>query len=460
MKHSTLQLFNLSTLACAAFAALAANAVTPEVTSVTMAQDAQTREVTITYTMDNAPAVVTLDIQTNAIVNGETVWASIGGEAVCNATGDVWKKVDASGGTIKWHPDLSWPDHRIPAGGARAVVTAWALDNTPDYLVVNIMATSPTARRTYYPSVDFLPGSELGQKGAITNNPAYKRGYVVMRKIMAKDVVWNMGSVGEGGSNETLHEAQLTNNYYIGVFEFTQGQMLTLNNFKDGYGSEKITPYFTEENTGRPFDMKATRYIHIRLWYNAAGQGQTGTEWPNKPNAYSILGELRKLTGVDFDLPSEGEWEFAARAGHGSGYWGDGSPISIADGEDANLNRLARYSKTVTVASPVATTPPSEGGTAIVGSYAPNDWGLYDMLGNVSEFCLDAYVANNASLGGKVRTGTPTGQAENRVLRGGNYSSGAIACRSAARTYTAQGSMGANDSQKFGFRLACRAGLK
>ena len=203
----------LTMLVMLALGAATANAAVPEVTSVTMTQTPD-RLVTIAYTLTDAPAVVTLDIQTNATVNGETVWASIGGEHIWNATGDVWKKVDAASGTISWHPDLSWPDHRVAAGGARAVVTAWALDNTPDYMVVDIMsdgkAATKDARCTYYPAVDFLPGSELGQKGAITNNPAYKTGYVVMRKIMAKDVIWNMGSVGEDGSNRSTKRSSRT----------------------------------------------------------------------------------------------------------------------------------------------------------------------------------------------------------------------------------------------------------
>ena len=66
------------------------------------------RKVTITYTITDAPAVVTLDIETNIVVNGETTgWASIGGEHIWNATGDVWKKVGSSGtfnGRITWLP--------------------------------------------------------------------------------------------------------------------------------------------------------------------------------------------------------------------------------------------------------------------------------------------------------------------------------------------------------------------
>ena len=86
--------FNLL-LAAATSAALptATLAATPEVTSVAMAQSSMSRLVTITYTLANAPAVVTLDVQTNANTSAaasDPGWTSIGGEAVCNAQGDVW----------------------------------------------------------------------------------------------------------------------------------------------------------------------------------------------------------------------------------------------------------------------------------------------------------------------------------------------------------------------------------
>ena len=78
MNHSTLQLFNLSTLA-AAFAALAAGAE-PRVdqNAVTLTQDPQSRLVSVTYTLTGEPAVITVDFQTNAVANAETGWLSIG----------------------------------------------------------------------------------------------------------------------------------------------------------------------------------------------------------------------------------------------------------------------------------------------------------------------------------------------------------------------------------------------
>ena len=65
-------------------------AAVPEITGVTMAQDS-TRLVTINYTLSDAPAVVTLDVQTNSVEGGVENWTSIGGEFVWNAQGDVWR---------------------------------------------------------------------------------------------------------------------------------------------------------------------------------------------------------------------------------------------------------------------------------------------------------------------------------------------------------------------------------
>ena len=132
----------LTIAALAAATSAALPAAVPEVSGVTMAQ-ASDRLVTITYTLADAPAVITLDVQTN--VTGD-VWASIGGEAVWNAMGDVWKKVETGSRTITWRPDLSWPDHVIADGGARAVVTAWSLGKVPSTMPMRISAASrPTA---------------------------------------------------------------------------------------------------------------------------------------------------------------------------------------------------------------------------------------------------------------------------------------------------------------------------
>ena len=446
----------LTAVAFAATTSAALTAAVPEISGVTMAQ-ASDRLVTITYTLADAPAVVTVDVQTN--VMGD-VWASIGGEAVWNATGDVWKKVETGSHTITWRPDHSWPDHKIADGGARAVVTAWALDNTPDYMAVDISAAAQPDTQTYYPAADFVPGG--------VTNSLYKTTTLLMRKIMAKDVTWTMGSTTLENQNrqaarEATHQVKLANNYYIGVYEITQSQWGEI-----GSGSGAAA-YFTAEKSMRP--MENVSYNEIRT--STSTTANNVYNWPNDPNPSSFLGRLKGRTGILFDLPSEAQWEFAARAGHGSGYWGDGSAIKN-ETTDSHLAALGRYLyDNPGGSSSTDTLSPSEGGTAIVGSYAPNSWGLYDMNGNVWEWCLDWFQANIATTtdtSGELYAGrvnvNPASPAnclsgdspENnaRVKRGGAWNETAQTCRPAFR----QTVMPAYRGNVNGLRVVCTAGLE
>ena len=451
-------------LAAAAGATL--SAAVPEVTGVTMTQ-ANDRLVTINYTLSDAPAVVTLDIQTNA--TGDT-WASIGGEGIWNAMGDVWKRVETGSRTITWHPDHSWPDHKVADGGARAVVTAWALENTPDYMVVDLVVSN-TVR--YYPGVDFLPGSEMGQRGAVTNNIAYKTSKLVMRKIMARGIEWRRGSIAaespQDDGRETPHVVTLTNNYYIGIFEITQAQW---NNIKP----RSITPHFQVEGAMRPMDK--VLYNVVRLGNgnitdsSAFATAIANYSWPRPPHPSSFLGLLRGRTGLDFDLPSESQWEFAARAGHGSGYWNDGTEL-VTSAAHYGMGHLGRISSNNPGSTSMdSSLAPSQGGTAIVGSYKPSDWGLYDMHGNVFELCLDWYETNVKEFGGRVNIDfdvpgkTLSGaqmdgtSASSRTRRGGAFSHAASNARAGARL-TARADYNESDPHKInGIRVVCTAGLR
>ena len=418
-------------------------AETPEVTNVSMVQPQRTRRVTITYTL-SAQAVVTLDVQTNCVVNGETKWLSIGGEALWNTEGDVWKRVDAGSRTITWRPDKSpWAGHVIAAGGARAVVTAWALDNTPNYMVVDIRPGAQPNSQKYYPAADYLPGGLL-------ENENYRKHDLVMRKIMAQGIAWNMGSLYETlrGSSETMHQVTMTNDYYIGVFEFTQAQWACVN-------AARPTP---ANYSGEMRPVECVSHDEIRLCADQAASDEviTANSWPRPPAENSFLGLLNARTGLDFDLPTEAQWEYACRAGNGEGCWGDGSTIS-GNAEDANLNRLGRY----------GLNGGSTEGTAVVGTYAPNSWGLYDMHGNVWEWCLDwrsndYYPTSMAANGApNISLTDPTVRWDNtgwkvRIARGGSwYKNSAGYCRSANRE---DKSTSARDAE-YGFRVVCRAGL-
>lgn len=145
---------------------------------------------------------------------------------------------------------------------------------------------------------------------------------------------------------------------------------------------------------------------------------------------------LRECTGGAYRLPTEAEWEYAARAGSVTPYpWGDQiSPEQANYLYDEQGNRIG----------PGQRTP--------VGSYPPNRLGLHDMLGNVCEWTADAWhpTYQDAPEDGSART-VSTAQPMRRVLRGGAWDYMPRLLRSSWRDSLAETSRRDN----IGFRIAC-----
>lgn len=142
----------------------------------------------------------------------------------------------------------------------------------------------------------------------------------------------------------------------------------------------------------------------------------------------AFIQRLNALTGNRYRLPTEAEWEYACRAGESGAY---------AFGNDpSRLGEYAWYRDN------------SEGRTRPVATRKPNAWGLYDMHGNVREWCQDWF--------GPYRDHTPVNpqgpaQGVHRLLRGGGWDSSADECRSAARYVAVQD--GPPRHPGFGLRL-------
>ena len=115
-------------------------------------------------------------------------------------------------------------------------------------------------------------------------------------------------------------------------------------------------------------------------------------------------------------LPTEAEWEYACRAGTSTAFCNGG--ISEPAGRDPNLDKIGWYHRN------------SGGKTHPVGRKEPNGWGLYDMHGNVWEWCLDWYATYPT---GAVTDPTGPGGGSDRVSRGGGWDNNARNCRSAYR---------------------------
>ncbi len=244
--------------------------------------------------------------------------------------------------------------------------------------------------------------------------------------------------------DETQHKVTLTKPFYIGVFECTQAQ------WEYVMGKGKRPSYFNND------DYYATRPVE-QVSYNMIRGAETGASWPSSDavDAASFMGVLRDKTGLKFDLPTEAQWEYACRAGTKTAL-NSGKNLENRD-EDDNMAKMGRYYYNGGyVFIDGNWNMPSEdhdtaNGTAKVGGYLPNAWGLYDMHGNVWEYCLDWW---NGSAYNPTDATDPVGDttASFCVVRGGSWRYDACYCRSAKRT-----SIGPyhNTFPGTGFRIVC-----
>ena len=153
------------------------------------------------------------------------------------------------------------------------------------------------------------------------------------------------------------------------------------------------------------------------LWQSVMGSNPSGFKGADLPvervswdDCQEFIQKLNSLTGRNFRLPTEAEWEFACRGGNNSrGYKYSGSN---------NLGSVAWYDGN------------SGGKSHPVGTKAPNELGIFDMSGNVWEWCSDWY-ANYTSYSQTNPTGPQSGSF--RVYRGGGWYGGARYCRSSYR---------------------------
>lgn len=135
--------------------------------------------------------------------------------------------------------------------------------------------------------------------------------------------------------------------------------------------------------------------------------------------------------GWAYRLPTEVEWEYACRAGTTNAFNVGASLRADGDlGVQATFNGNYPYPADIPVSSKITFPSPT-----IVGSYAPNGFGLYDMHGNVDEWCLDGFVSAQIQPypGGSVTNYLNNTVSLHMILRGGGYNSRGKDCRSAAR---------------------------
>ena len=298
------------------------------------------------------------------------------GEAITNATEATYtinsaKNLDAGNYTVI----VSNNNSRVISSAATLVIKA------ADKPVIITQPQSQTVN--IGDSVSFSVEAEEASTG-YKDFKTFLSGVVELDMVWIKPGTYAMGSpINElgRGSDETRTSVTITNGFWIGKYEVTQAQYEIItkknpsNNVGDNNPVEKVT------------------------WYDADDFCSMLTE--------SERAAGRLPDGYKYVLPTEAQWEYACRAGTTTAL-NSGKNLTSTT-ECPNMDEVGWYKYN------------SDGKTHPVGQKRPNNWGLYDMHGNVWEWCSDRYALDWNNMG--------TGFG----IHGGAYADNADACRSACR---------------------------
>jgi formylglycine-generating enzyme required for sulfatase activity len=212
-----------------------------------------------------------------------------------------------------------------------------------------------------------------------------------MKLVLIPKGTFMMGSPeSEEGrqKDETQHEVTISKDYYLGVYEVTQAQY------------EKV------------MGKNPSSFPVAKVGNENADLPVENVSWDDAVEFCKKLSDLpeEKKAGREYRLPTEAEWEYGCRAGSKTAY--------AFDDEEGLLPEYGWFKRN------------SSGRTHTVGLLEPNAWGLYDMHGNVWEWCSDRYGDYS-----KGAVSDPSGPKEgsDRVYRGGGWDGDAAYCRSAFR---------------------------
>ena len=393
---------------------LAAFAAYPKISNVRLAQDSG-RVVTVTYDLADADAVVTADVLTNGVSIGEVNFTNLTGDVNCRVAAGTDR-------VLRWKPWESWPDQRLDAGTLKVRLRAWNVADPPDYHVTDLA----TGAIRYYVSTNAFPGGFW--------DPQYRTTKLVMKKISAAMKPFIMGAPSyEIGwaDRQKQHKALLTNDFYIGVFEFTQGQWMTLCKSKSAryLTNGTSTDAFNFDNT----ENAALKPVNHVSNYMLRGDSANALGLPasHAVDDWSLFGKLRALAGQSltdgfaFDLPSEMEWEFACRA-----------ESTLALPNNLKLTDATTCPNVSLIGFYAGNGGTSATGPRPVGEFLPNGYGLYDMIGNVAEFCRDWFLWDVSGVAEVDYQGPTQSGAHDKSripARGGQYTSAASSCKCAWR---------------------------
>lgn len=241
----------------------------------------------------------------------------------------------------------------------------------------------------------------------------------------------------EAGAGVRLGEDQipvtLTHGFWMGRYEVTQEQWQKVMGTTLAQQAQRTTPRGNFAGQGANYPMYFVNHEEVTEFCRKL------TEQERQSGNLSA--------GWEYRLPTEAQWEYACRAG-------TQTPFSFGaelNGDQANCNGVVPYG--------TSEPGPNLGRTAPCGSYQPNAFGLFDMHGNVAEWCRDWAAPVDSETVVPKQAVDPAGPDDGteRMIRGGGWNYPAGFCRSATRMNKGLPSLGA---PSLGFRVICEPTLK
>lgn len=258
-----------------------------------------------------------------------------------------------------------------------------------------------------------------------------------MVRIQSGGRGFQMGSAAGFADEAPVHTVNFTRDFWMDSTEVTQGDYDSL--MRASYPAYTTPGWFIQYGHGDRFPAYHVYWADAVLYCNARSRRDGLDSVYTYTRIVGTPGNLSELEGVVIDysrngyrLPTEAEWEYACRGGRTTDfYWNvnyDPYPATAADSAEVHAHAVW-YANSWVFGADV-----DEFGTHPVAQKAPNAYRLYDMAGNVYEWCADWY--------GEYPSGAitdPIGPADGewRILRGGSWGSNAIHLRSPNRTFSA-----------------------
>ena len=258
--------------------------------------------------------------------------------------------------------------------------------------------------------------------------------------------------------------------FFLGANLVTYGEWSAVNYYSEsrGYSFTSSDPLAGQEaNLGvRGVGESQIHPVHSVRWYDAVKwcnarsemEGLTPVYYTNaeqtvvyKTGNEELNSDMVKWTANGYRLPTEAEWERAARGGLSNQRfpWGDSISQNLANYKgDISVS----YDKGPSGSHPLGMISAGIFGASLGNTFAPNVYGLHDMAGNLDQWCWDRYgtpYAAYAAEGDDPPRGSASGTS--RVRRGGSWNSGPSSCRVAFRSY---GDPALSNDDSLGFRVA------